>query len=204
MLAHTGVVVSPDRHDDSKSSSASWTQATDAAKSTRKGTLNGEEQNTEANGIHSIRKRYQEEGFSTETASLLTGSWRPATKTAYNCYVANGKCTRSKNVPSPAEVANFLARLFTQDASYSAVKTARSALPAFLPMQNGRSVGSQHDVCRVVKGVFEARPSLPKYQKTWNVNIVLDHLDSLPEVEDTSLKQLTLCMCMPLTLLTGQ
>ena len=38
MLAHTGVVVSPDRHDDSRSSSAPWTQATDAAKSTRKGT----------------------------------------------------------------------------------------------------------------------------------------------------------------------
>ena len=116
---------------------------------------------------------------------------------------ANQNCVNSLS-PSTAEVANFLAHLFTQDASYSAVNTARSALSAFLPQQNGRSVGSNPDVCCVAKGVFEARPPLPKYQEKWDVNIVLNHLDSLPEVEDMSLKQLTLRMCMLLALLTGQ
>lgn len=75
---------------------------------------------------------------------------------------------------------------------------------AFLPSIEGRSIGSHPDVCRTIKGVFEERPSLLKYKDPWDVNVVLKYLDSLPVVEDLSLKELTLRMCMLLALVTGQ
>ena len=157
----------------------------------------------------SIRWRYEEEGYSEEAASLIVSSWRPETQTAYNHYIALWKGFASKNsinlsCPLPLEVANFLAHLFKEGASYTAVNTARSALSAFLPLYNDRSVGSHPDVCRIIKGVFEERPALPKYRETWDVNTVLDYFDSQPAISDMSLKQLTLRMCKLLALLTGQ
>lgn len=53
---------------------------------------------------------------------------------------------------------------------------ARSALSAFLPPIDGRPVGSHQDVCRLVKGVFQKRPLLPKHWDTWDVGVVLQRL----------------------------
>ena len=101
-------------------------------------------------------------------------------------------------------VVNFLAHLYTKGASHSAINSARSALSAYLPSINGVTVGNHPDVCRLVKGVFESRPSLPKYTDTWDVNTVLRYLDGLGPVEKVSLKDLTLRTCMLLALVTGQ
>ena len=108
------------------------------------------------------------------------------------------------NEPDIIQVVNFLAYLFEQGASHSAINSARSALSAYLPKCNGNSVGSHPDVCRLVKGAFESRPSLPKYVDTWDVNVVLRHLDSLGSADSLSLKDLTLRTCMLLALVTGQ
>ena len=59
-------------------------------------------------------------------------------------------------------------------------------------------------MCRIVKGVFEERPSLPKYQVTWGVNSVLTYLESFPSLHDLTLKQLKLKTCMLLALVMGQ
>ena len=64
--------------------------------------------------------------------------------------------------------------------SHSAVNSARRALSAYLPLRDGFSVGSHPDICRLVKGVFEERPLMPKYSSTWVVKTVLDYLDALP------------------------
>ena len=64
--------------------------------------------------------------------------------------------------PTPVDVTNFLAYLFMKGASHNAINTAGSALSAFLsPHQNGLSIGSRPEVCRILKGVFERRPALP-------------------------------------------
>ena len=59
-------------------------------------------------------------------------------------------------------------------------------------------------MCRVIKGVFKRWPALPKYQETWDANVVLDHITSWPETQDLTLKQLILRTVMLLSLLTGQ
>ena len=59
--------------------------------------------------------------------------------------------------------------MFNNGASYSAINSARCALSAYLPLLNGYSVGCHPVICKVVKGVFEKRPSLPKYRDTSDV-----------------------------------
>ena len=82
--------------------------------------------------------------------------------------------------------------MFDQGDSYSSVNAARNALSTFIPSTNKATIGSSREVCRLVKGVFEARPALPKHTNTWSVDSVLDCMCSLPEIAELTLKQLTL------------
>ena len=67
-----------------------------------------------------------------------------------------------------------------------------------------QSLGNHPLVCRLLKGCFEQRPALSRYTETWDVDIVLGYLDSLPQIQELSLRQLTLRTVMLLPLLTGQ
>lgn len=125
-------------------------------------------------------------------------SWRPATQEAYNCYIKKWEAyAMSHSIsllqPSSVDVANFLAHLFTKGASHSAINIARSALSPFLtPHQDGPSIESHPEVCRKLKGLFESRPALPRYNHTRDVDTVLDYLSAMPDIDDMSLKELTL------------
>ena len=55
-----------------------------------------------------------------------------------------------------------------------------------------------------MKGVFQARPALPRYRKTWDTSIVLSYLKTLHPVEELTLQQLTHKLVMLCALVTGQ
>ena len=55
-------------------------------------------------------------------------------------------------------------------------------------------------ITQLMKGVFHSRPPLPKYTSTWDVQKVLDHLNSMGDNEGISLKHLTLKTVMLLAL----
>lgn len=65
-------------------------------------------------------------------------------------------------------------------------------------------MGRRPNVSRLIKGVFEERSAQPRYEDTWNVDIVLIYLDQLLEAKHLSLKDLTLKTCMLLALVTVQ
>ena len=149
------------------------------------------------------------EGYSPDAADLILASWRGSTQRAYATYISKWKqFALSQNfdpdLPSPPRVANFLAHLFQEGASYSAINTARSALSAYLPLVNNCTVGNHPSVCKLVKGVFEKRPALPKYADTWDVKDVLKYLKLCVPLEKLSLKEITLKTCTLLSLVTGQ
>lgn len=64
--------------------------------------------------------------------------------------------------------------------------------------------GNHPLVSRFLKGVFELKPSLPRYNHIWDVGVVLKHLKTLKPVDSLDLKVLTLKLTMLLCLLTGQ
>ena len=47
-------------------------------------------------------------------------------------------------------------------------------------------------MCRLIEGVFESRPAVPKYVDTWDVDTVIAKLDQWPDTDKLSLMKLTL------------
>ena len=98
---------------------------------------------------------------------------------------------------------DFLAELFESGLQYSAVNTARSALSTFLTVDNV-PIGCHPLLKRFMKGVYEERPTLPRYGRTWDVSVVLELLKSWSPLDILSLKRLTLKLAMLLALTTAQ
>lgn len=99
----------------------------------------------------------------------------------------------------------FLTELFDRKLGYSAINTAKSALSNIVSLTDCRNiqVGQHFLIKRFLKGVYNSRPSLPRYGKTWDAGIVLRHLCSI-ELEGITLRQLTYKTTMLLALLSGQ
>ena len=88
----------------------------------------------------------------------MNSSWWLHTHAVYNTYIALWRCCEngiSHDVPDVVQTANFLADMFNNDASYSAISSVLCALSAYLSLLNGYSVRSHPAICKLVKGVFE-------------------------------------------------
>ena len=134
-------------------------------------------------------------------------SWRGSTSKQYNVYV--NKWFQYSNevkcnpwMPSISHILDFLAKLMSDGSGYSAINTARSALSGFITIDN-LPAGQHPLVKRLLKGVFNIRPALPKYCNTWNVNIVLEYLGKLDN-DTLNLQTMTLKLTMLLALVSGQ
>ena len=105
--------------------------------------------------------------------------------------------------PKIEQVLDFLSHLFDSGLSYSALNSARSALSTFI-IVDGKPVGSHPLVVRLLKGVFNTRPSLPKNTVTWDPQILLDYLRTLSPVRNLNLLDLSVKTVSLLLILTGQ
>lgn len=98
----------------------------------------------------------------------------------------------------------FLTKLFKSGLGYSSINTARCSLTSFLSLDNSTSLSSNILVRRFMKGIFTLRPTLPRYNVTWDVNKVLNYLQKLSPLESLSLLELSQKLLMLLLLLSGQ
>ncbi len=99
---------------------------------------------------------------------------------------------------------DFLTLLFEEGTQYSGLNTARSALSAIIMLPGNTPVGQHPLVCRFLRGVFQERPALPRYNTTWDVSLVLAYLQKLYPLEEITLKQLSQKLVMLIALLSGQ
>ena len=84
---------------------------------------------------------------------------------------------------------NFLTELYQKhQLSYSALNTARSVLSPIIVL----SEGVHPLVTRFLRGVFNTRPSLPRYQEIWDTSIVFTYSKYLHPPEKLKLKDLTM------------
>ena len=132
-------------------------------------------------------------------------SWRLGTKSQYESYIKqwNLFCDQrgfSYYSPTVNDILCFLHELFKRNLGYSTINTVRSSLSSFLEIE-GKPVGQHHLVKRYLKGVFELRPSLPKYQFTWDVGVVVKFM---AEMDTSTLKSLTFKTATLLAILGGQ
>jgi len=89
---------------------------------------------------------------------------------------------------SIAQVANFLACLYKDGYQYSSYQSAISSVHEKV---DGYTVGQYPLICRLIKGVFHARPPLPRYSLTWDAQKVLDFINTLGNNQILSLKHLS-------------
>ena len=100
---------------------------------------------------------------------------------------------------------NFLALLFEQGLSYSAINTARAAVRTYVNSFIGVNSWDQEAMLkRFMKGVFLKRPSLPKYAITWDVGKVLNYLRQQSPPQTLTLLALSRKLATLLLLLSGQ
>ena len=88
-------------------------------------------------------------------------------------------------------VVEFLSAQFKLGFQYSTINTYRSALSATLPHIDGHPVGQHPLVCKLLQGIFNERPPMPRYQNTWDVGVVVQYLKSLSPSEEQSLQALS-------------
>jgi len=97
-------------------------------------------------------------------------------------------------------VVNFLAHLYKDGYQYSSINAYRSAISSVHEKIDGYDVGQHPLVSRLIKGVFQVRPPLLRYTSTWDVQAVLNYIESLGDNENLSLKLLSFKLTMLLAL----
>ncbi|CAG2248552.1 unnamed protein product [Mytilus edulis] len=140
----------------------------------RNGKDSSSSQSVKVSCLSAIRKNFENQGISDKASKIILASWRDSTKKQYSTYVKQWFrfCSKRKIDPlQPAlnEVLDFLTVLFDKGLSYSTINCARSALSALGIMFNGVTVGSNAKIIRFLKGVFNLRPSEPRYSETWDM-----------------------------------
>lgn len=101
------------------------------------------------------------------------------------------------NIPM---IIDFLCSEYESGANYSSLNTCRSALAFIL----GKQISQDDRLLRFMKGVYRTKPCFPKYEKTWNPNLVLDLLSNFYPNESQSLDILTKKLVALLALSTAQ
>lgn len=156
---------------------------------------------THIDSMQVIRRSLTERCVSAEAANIIMCSWRPSTKKQYNTVIqkwflfCHKKQVDSVQI-SLSNVLDFLTSLYHDGLGYSAINTARSALSAIGIILEGFSAGSHPLVIRFLKGIYNLRPSVPRYKETWDVSVVLQYLLSLSPADSLTLKNLSLKLVM--------
>ena len=84
------------------------------------------------------------------------------------------------------------------------MNTARSALSNIMTPDSSSSFGNNPLVTRLLRGMFNIRPSIPKHVNTYDVDVVLQYLKGLGDADAIPFKMLTFHLVTLFCLLSGQ
>ena len=208
-LANTGVLCNSDQHAHRQSYLREKTQKTiTAAKSAGRNPHYLEQ--TGPSGVPVIRQSIARQGLSKEASDIIIAGWRRTTSKQYQTYLRKWEIYCSKWEIDPLcaplnRILEFLTQLFDNNLGYSGINTAKSALSSVVSISdsNYSCVGKHPLIKRFMRGVFNLRPSMPRYTETFDAAKVLNYLRQI-DIKDISLKQITLKTTMLLALLSGQ
>lgn len=139
-----------------------------------------------------------------EVADILLQSIQPSTITVYSSSLKKWwQYCRNHSVPefspSTPQLIQFLLTEFQSGMSFSTLNCARSAVA----LLSGVPFHEDAVLKRFFKGIANARPALPRYDHTWDPQIVLNYLRSLPDNHDLPVEDLSRKLAALLLLTTG-
>ncbi|XP_049886293.1 uncharacterized protein LOC126380737 [Pectinophora gossypiella] len=88
---------------------------------------------------------------------------------------------------SVTNVLSFLTHIYNEGAKYGTLNSCRSALSLLL----GQKIINNDFINRFLKGVFNLRPTLPKYNLTWDIDQVLNFIANWYPNEDLNLEKIS-------------
>ena len=152
-----------------------------------------------------LRRSYRTEGLSEGVIEILRKSWRTSTETAYSSAWRqwDSWCFERSADPFSAPVnliLEFLFEQFNRGKQYCTINTIRSAISMTHEEADGTRVGQHPLVSRFLKGVFNSHPPAPRYSVTWDVDVVLSYLKSLPINSELSFQALSHKLAMLMAL----
>ena len=90
-----------------------------------------------------------------------------------------------------SEMANFLAELHEEGLQYNSTDGYWSAIISVHDKVEGANVGQHPTIIRLLIGIYHDGPPLPRYTSIWNVQKVLDYIETLGDSGSLPLKQLS-------------
>lgn len=159
-------------------------------------------------GLQSVRESLSQRGVSQRATEVIMQSWRQGTKKQYQTFIKRWHkfCDErgcSHFQPDVTDVLDFLVTLFDAKLGYSAINTARCALSTFITLGHF-TAGSHPLVTRFLKGVYNQRPSLPRYSAVWDASIMIEFLKKMSPAKFLSLEDLSLKLTMLMSLVSAQ
>ena len=168
----------------------------------------GKQAQTSSYGI--IRESFEDQGLSPEVAEFLLGSWRTSTKQQYGPHLTRwlSFCVHGGFNPFQPSIKILLDFLYKEFKSgkgrqYSSMNSLRSAISAIATI-DGKIAGEHLLVSRFMKAVFNLKPALPRYNITWDPQIVLNYIVGLGPNNRLTILQLSRKLVMLMLLLPGQ
>ena len=160
--------------------------------------------NAPTSRVEHLRESFNSQGLSGQATELILNSWRSKTNKSYDSLFGrwNRWCSERGSDPFSgpiSEVANFLASLYQEGYQYNSVNAYQSAISSVHDRADGVLVGQHPIITRLIKGIFNVRPPIPRYSSTWDVQLVLNFLQTQGKSEALPLKMLTQKKCFPLS-----
>lgn len=143
-----------------------------------------------------VRQKFGSDGLSSDVIDLLLAGNRNSTTVGYQSawtswYYWNlrrGSDPLSNNL---ANVLKYLSDLQSSGKSYSTINLHRSMLSQTLDPVDGTGIGQHTLVKRLMKGCFNVNPPKPRYESTWDPNVVLQLMVVSGPNEELNFKFLT-------------
>ena len=162
----------------------------------QQGTPTDREQIATLSRLEGVREGHLAEGISKRASDLILSGWSAGTNATYQSGWAKWSswCAARKVNPFSGDVQSFLdflAQLYQQELQHRSINTIRSAVSMTHKQIEGVPICQHPLVTRILKGVYNSRPPLPRYSSTWDMEIVTKHILSMGNNEDLSLKQLS-------------
>lgn len=160
---------------------------------------------SQLSGLENFRQVLASEGISEGAAELITNSRTKGTNSRYQSAWRKWLCWCEQREVDPytcslSYIINFLSYLYDEGLAYSTISSHRSAISAYHAPIDGFTVGKHPRVCALTSGVMNKRPPKPKLVFVWDVQQVLDYLDSFPVIHDLTDRDLILKLTMLLAL----
>ena len=138
----------------------------------------------ESFGSFSVRTALRNKEIQEDIWALIRCSWRDSTRSQYDSALRKwlSYCSeRSIDTSNPdvADILSFLTHLYNTGPRYSSISTVKSGLSndVFIPGIN--KIADHPLVKRLMGGIFNKRPTKPRYNFTWDTSIVIIFLRTL-------------------------